>query len=223
MKGTLGLVAALALAALAGACGSPPTPETPPTPTTEPGPGPAPTDPGPAPTGEPGTTPAPTGTAKAPAGPASQPVVASKMLEEVKKLGVDVTKTPDLAKLAMDKKKKIMPLLQKSLGFEQCTGCHVEGDMKAKTRNRDIAAGCWKTFVAPMRDDKGGPIFCDSCHNGKNKILNRADVESLKKFMETEYEHKLTRGDKKENACSSCHGEALELKIFDKIWKVSAK
>jgi hypothetical protein len=220
----IGLAAILALAAIAGACGpSAPTPETPaPAGTTDPGAGPTEPGPGAEPTST-GATPAAPGTGKPAAGPPSQPITPSKYLEDVKKIGVDLTKSPDLSKMPMDKKKKIMPIIQKAVGFDACTGCHVEGDMKAKTRNRDIGAGCWKNFVAVLRDEKGGPIFCDSCHSGKPKMLNRADQEGLKKFMEDEYEHKLTRADKKEHACSTCHGEALELKIFDKMWKVSAK
>jgi hypothetical protein len=219
MKLHFGLAAVLAFAGIAGACGSTPPPETPTTPTASPDEGPAPSGPAPEGTGTAATPETP----KPAAGTPSQPLVPSKMLEDVKKLGVDLAKSPDLAKMPLDKKKKLMPLFQKALGFEACTGCHAEGDMKAKTRNREIGSGCWKTFVQPLRDEKGGPIFCDSCHNGKAKFLNRSDVEAVKKFMEDEYEHKLTRADKKETECATCHGEAVELKIFDKLWKAPAK
>ena len=34
---------------------------------------------------------------------------------------------------------------------------------------------------------------------------------------------KLTRADKKEHACSTCHGESMEIAIIDKLWKIPAK
>ena len=224
MKGTLGLAAALLLAALAGACGPSapavsPTPEPSATPSGTPEAGPAPSgEPGPAPSGAPSA-----GPKAGPSGAPNTPLSASKLAEDVKKIGIDLSKTPDITKLPLDKKKKVMPILQKALGYDACTGCHVEGDMKAETRNKKIAREMWNKFVGPLRDEKGGPIFCDSCHNGKNKVLNRADKEAVKKFMETDYEGKLTRADKKEHACSTCHGESMEVAIIDKLWKIPAK
>ena len=214
-----------AAALTAAACG-PSTPEaqTPTVPSAEPSAPPS-AEPGPAPSAAPSGGPAASGapaTGKAPAtgGAGSTPLQASKMLEELAKAGVDVTKTPDLTKLPLDKKKKVMPLLQKAMGMESCTGCHKEGDMKAPTRNKAISAAMWKNFVGALRDDKGGPIFCDSCHAGKVKVLGRGDKEALKKFMQTDYEGKLTRADKKEHACTGCHGETMEGKIIATLWKI---
>jgi hypothetical protein len=114
-----------------------------------------------------------------------------------------------------------MPIMQKAMGYTACTGCHVEGDFKAETRNLKISREMWNAYTVPLRDEKGGVLFCDSCHSGQPKVLNRADQEALKKFMEDEYEHKLTRADKKDMECSTCHGEALELKIIEKLWKIA--
>jgi hypothetical protein len=41
--------------------------------------------------------------------------------------------------------------------------------------------------------------------------------------MESDYVGKFARADKKENACTSCHGDEMELKIIEKRWKVAAK
>jgi hypothetical protein len=138
----------------------------------------------------------------------------------VKKLGVDISKSRDLAKIPVQTKKKLMPFFQKSLGFDACTGCHVDGDFKKDTRNMKITREMWEHFVADMRDEKGGHIFCDSCHVGSAKNLNRDDKDAIKKFMEDEYEHKLTRADKKENECGTCHGDTMELKIIEKLWNI---
>lgn len=221
---TLGLAFAIAIAAFGAACGSPPPPEvpggeTPPAATGETPPaatGEAP----PAATGE--APPAATGEAPpAAAGAESTPVQASKYLEDVKKIGIDLTKAGPLEKLSLSQKKKLMPLFQKALGYDACTGCHVEGDFKKSTRNVQIARQMWDHFIVEMRDEKGGAIFCDSCHGGKAKVLNRADKKAVQKFMEENYEEKLSRADKKDNECSTCHGDDVEPKIIEKMWKIS--
>ncbi len=223
---TFGLLAALLTSALLGACG-PATPpvETPPAPTSAPEtpampsaePGTAPTA---APTAAPSAAPS-AGPKEAPPAAASQPVGPSALLADVKAAGVDLTKASSLDKLPAAQKKKLMPLFVKALGYAGCTGCHAkEGDFKTETRNMKIAEEMFDHFVAGLRDDKGGAIFCDSCHAGKAKPLSRADQGALKKFMDTDYVQKLARADKKDHECATCHGEALETKIIDKLWKV---
>ena len=41
--------------------------------------------------------------------------------------------------------------------------------------------------------------------------------------MDVEYVGHFSRADKKSQECSSCHTDTFEMKIFDKVWKVSAK
>ena len=153
----------------------------------------------------------------------STPIRASKMLEDVKKAGIDLKKIPDFDKMPLAAKKKLMPLLQKSMGFADCQGCHVKDDFKAETRNLKITRGMWKNFVVAVRDEKGGAVFCDTCHDGSPKNLDRSDRKAMEKFMEDEYEHKLTKADKKEMECSTCHGDAMEMKIIEKVWGIPAK
>jgi hypothetical protein len=222
-----GLFAALFVAGFAGACGPAapavtPDPNATPTPSADPVASADPVVAPPATTGATAPTAPPVTTAPPAAGPPSQPIQASKLLADVKKAGIDVTKFADLDKMPLAQKKKIMPFFQKALGYESCTGCHkAEGDFKSETRNTKIGQGCFNTFVAALRDDKGGALFCDSCHAGKSKPLARHDKEALKKFMETEYVAKLTRANKADMECSSCHGDTLELRIFSNLWKVN--
>lgn len=157
------------------------------------------------------------------AGKKSTPIRESKMLEDVKKAGVDLKKIPDFDKMPLATKKKLMPLFQKAMGYADCQGCHVKDDFKAETRHIKITRGMWKHFVVAVRDEKGGAVFCDTCHDGNEKNLDRSDRKAMEKFMEDEYEHKLTRADKKDNECSSCHGDAMEMKIFEKVWGIPAK
>jgi hypothetical protein len=230
-----GLVAALGLAALAGACGpSAPPPDTAADKTGDTTGGQTTGDTGT--TGTPAggtdatpggatTSPATTGAAATPAAPVGAaknvPVVESKMLGDLKAAGINLAKISEIGKLPLAQKKKVMPIMQKAMGYTACTGCHVEGDFKAETRNLKISREMWNAYTVPLRDEKGGVLFCDSCHSGQPKVLNRADQDAVRKFMEDEYEHKLTRADKKEMECATCHGEALELKIIEKLWKIA--
>jgi hypothetical protein len=232
--GTFGLSLALALTGVLAACG-PATPEanTPPTGTGEPTGSAAPTATA-APTAEPTSAPtasgaptasaAPTTTAApAAAAPPGPPIMASKLGEELKKAGFDLAKLPaSIEKMADGPKKKLMPVLVKAMGYEDCKGCHVENDFKKKTRNTKIAAHMYDDFVAKMRDDKGAAtVFCDSCHQGKAKFLNRADLKAVGKYMDDQYVNHLARADKKSQECGTCHGDTMEMKIFDKLWAVN--
>lgn len=218
------LALAISMAGLVGACG-------PATPNVE-----APTGPGPAAgtEGTPGETPEATtpggeGTAAQPpeaappaaAGPAtSTPIKATAMEVELKKIGLDLKKLPDLEKIPLAKKKKVMPLFQKSLGMENCQGCHVEGDFKKETRNMKVAREMWRHFVVQLRSESGGTLFCDSCHNGNKLVLNRSDRKAVEKFMEAEYEGKLTQASKEDMECGTCHSDTMETKIIEKLWKI---
>jgi hypothetical protein len=176
-----------------------------------------------------GAKPDGTGDAKKPdappaaAGKPSTPIRASKMLDDVKKAGVDLKKIPELEKMPLSVKKKLMPLFQKSMGYADCQGCHVKDDFKAETRHIKITRQMWKHFVVALRDEKGGAVFCDTCHDGSDKNLDRTDRKAVEKFMEEEYEHKLTRADKKDNECTSCHTDTMEMKIIEKVWGIAAK
>ena len=218
------LALALSMGALAGACGPAPQPTTPPgggtTPEATPD-APADVQPGEAtPPGGDATPPE-----KAPAagsGPAkSKPLSATQMEAELKKIGIDLKKIPELGKMPLAQKKKVMPLLQKSLGMDSCQGCHVEGDFKKETRNMKVAREMWRHFVVPLRTEQGGTLFCDSCHSGDKQILNRSDRKAVEKFMEDEYEHKITLASKAETECSTCHGDYMEVEIIEKLWGIA--
>ncbi|MEZ4440803.1 MAG: cytochrome c3 family protein [Polyangiaceae bacterium] len=212
-------------AALMAGCGPTPPPDTPTPPTsTAEGPTPAPTStgegPAPAPTGaepKPATPPSPHG------GAAGVPITPTKLLPKAQKLGIDFKKAPKLSQLPMGVKKKLMPLFKDALGMKDCNGCHVEGDFKKETRNIQIARGMWDNYVVGLRDNDGNALFCDSCHDGKEDLIPRSDKDAVQKMMTEEYEGKLTRADGEEHSCSTCHTDVFEAKIFESLWKVSAK
>jgi hypothetical protein len=160
-----------------------------------------------------------------PPGPAgavtSTDIVPSKMIADIKAIGIDLASPGDLSKIEMSKKKKLMPFFVKALGMPGCEGCHVAGDFKAPTHNKQMAASMWNHFVRDLRAKGGGAMFCDSCHQGKQKLLDRADKKVLSKFMIANYQDKLQRTDKKDHTCETCHSEPFENRVFAKLWKIA--
>ena len=73
---------------------------------------------------------------------------------------------------------------------------------------------------APEWRRQGGALFCDSCHQGNEHLLAREDKDALNKFMSANYEGKLSRADGEDHGCGTCHGDAFETKIFEKMWKI---
>ena len=237
IAGSIGLALALTLAGIVAACGpatpegqvpeggsAQPTASAPPTESGAPMTSAAPTaSTPPTSSGTPTASTPPTSTAPpAAAAPAGPPIMASKLADDLKKQGFDIAKLPpDISKMPDAQKKKIMPIFVKALGYENCNGCHAEGDFKKRTRNTNIAKGMYNNFVAAMRDEKGaGTLFCDSCHQGKPKVLSRSDLKAVGKFMDEQYVNHMARADKKDHGCATCHGDTMEMKIFDKMWKV---
>jgi hypothetical protein len=163
-------------------------------------------------------------------------VVPSRFDRELSALGLDPKKLPPFASMTLDQKKGLMPLFAKSLGYakagdEGCSGCHVVGDYKVETRNRALSRQMYDRWsvglevftpslgVQPQKT-VGVTLFCDSCHEAKPKVLDRSDTAALKTFMKAEYGDKLLRRDEQPTSCATCHGEDLEISIFDKLWKI---
>jgi hypothetical protein len=224
---TSALTFSVVLAALGAACGPPPPVDAPPSPSSAPSVAPAPTvtpsaDPSAAATVAPTAAPV----ALPPGMPAKNSALsATKFQAELKKLGFDGKKAMlDLEKMDLPTKKKLMPLFQKALGYDSCNGCHAgDGDYRTSTRNMKVTRKMWSQFVSAMRDDAGGLVFCDSCHNGAERILNRTDKKAVGKFMHEDYVAKLTRADKQSNGCATCHGTPMEPEIIAKQWGIAAK
>ena len=224
---TSALTFSVVLAALGAACGPPPPADAPPAPSSAPSAAPAPSSaPSAEPTAAPSAAPSAAPVALPPGMPAKNTALsATKFQAELKKLGFDGKKAMlDLEKMDLPTKKKLMPLFQKALGYESCNGCHAgDGDYHTSTRNMKITRKMWSQFVSALRDDAGGLVFCDSCHNGAERILNRTDRKAVGKFMHEDYVAKLTRADKQSNGCATCHGAPMQPDIIEKAWGIAAK
>ncbi|MDB4936622.1 MAG: hypothetical protein JWP87_3594 [Labilithrix sp.] len=155
----------------------------------------------------------PAGTAPAaPVGP-MKPIAASAFAEDLKKLGIDPLKPQPLNKLSPDTIRKLMPTFAKSLGVK-CDACHDTNNFKTWTPKKRVASKMWQEFVVGMQMDDGTPLYCDSCHGGKQDFLDRTDKKALSGWMDTNYVKKLRRSDKKEHSCEQCHGDPFEPKFL---------
>jgi hypothetical protein len=151
--------------------------------------------------------------------PPMKPIAASAMEVELREIGIDPRALPPLNKLEPDKLRKVMKKFTKALGV-QCSHCHDTKDFHAPTTNKKIATHMWNDFTRgfALADEKS-TLFCDSCHLGRAAFLDRRDLASLGDWMQANYEAKVTRADRKEHTCGSCHGDPFEGKILTKLWK----
>lgn len=218
---SLALFGALAASAFVAACGgSTPGPEVPPAPSASAAPH-ATTPPPPPPASTAATTPPPPSSS----GPATPPppekkampeLAASKLADDLKAIGLDITKLPKMAALKADQRSKVMPILKKATGMD-CKDCHEDKDFKKETPHKAVARKMWDEFVVPMKL-ASGPLFCDSCHQGGTHFLDRKNKDAVTAYMDAQYTKKLTKKDGKEVKCETCHTD-MEMKIFDKLWK----
>jgi hypothetical protein len=132
-----------------------------------------------------------------------KPPIPSAMVADLQALGLDAKNLPPIEKLEPKTLRGVMKLLAKSLGAK-CGDCHAEGDFAAPTRRKKIAAKMWDEFVVKL-SLQGQPLFCDSCHQGRIKQLDRSDKKALGKWMDANFAQKLVRKDGKDEACESCH------------------
>jgi len=156
------------------------------------------------PTATPTSTSTPTPTAAPPVHVDMKPPVASAMGTDLQALGLDPKNLPPIEKLDPKALRGVMKLLARSLGGK-CTDCHAEGDFAAQTRRKKIATKMWDEFAAKLTTADGGPVFCDSCHQGRIVQLDRTDKKALAKWMDVSFVDGFKQKDGKAEECESCH------------------
>lgn len=195
-------VGALAATTLAAACGgTAPTPQAPEGPATS-------ASASAAPSASASSAQAPSPLQTDVAGPMT-PLSDTTMAAELQALGLDPRALPPLNKLEPDKLRKVMRTFTKALGM-RCGDCHVEADFAAPTPMKTIATHMWDDYVRPLKMESGAPLYCDSCHHGAAKILDRHDKKALSAWMDANYVGKLDRKDGKDHGCETCHGDPFE-------------
>jgi hypothetical protein len=131
--------------------------------------------------------------------------VPSTVQAELKALALDPNDLPPIEKLDAKALRGVMKLIAKSLGAK-CADCHAEGDFASPTPRKKVAAKMWDEFVVKLAfATDGSPIFCDSCHQGRVKQLDRTDKKVLGKWMDANFVDKLKRKDGKDHDCETCH------------------
>src|SRR5438552_3573380 len=120
-----------------------------------------------------------------------------------------------------DKRALGLLLATTSLGCALAAACGPSAPPAASpTAAAPSASAMWTHFVQGLRAKGGGALFCDSCHQGRQKLLARGDKKALAKFMEANYQDKLERADKKDHSCETCHSDPFEGKVFAKLWGI---
>jgi Cytochrome c7 and related cytochrome c len=131
--------------------------------------------------------------------------VPSAMQAELHALGLDPSSLPPIEKLDAKALRGVMKLIAKSLGAK-CGDCHAEGDFASPTPRKKVAAKMWDEFVVKLAfAADGSPLFCDSCHQGRKKELDRTDKKALARWMDANFVEKLKRSDDKDHDCETCH------------------
>lgn len=147
-----------------------------------------------------------------------KPISASMAEAELREIGLDPQNLPPLNKLEPAMLRKVMKPFAKALGV-QCSHCHDTRSFKAPTPNKKIAAHMWNDFVRTLAMQDGSVLFCDSCHQGKAKVLDRSAMPALGEWMKENYVGKLVRRDGQEHGCATCHGDPFEGRILSRRWK----
>ena len=124
--------------------------------------------------------------------------------DDLRALGIDTTHPPRLDKLDARSLRGVMKLFARSLGV-RCADCHEEHDFAAPTPRKKIATHMWNEFVAKLTLQGGSPLFCDSCHQGRTKLLDRRDKKALSTWMDDHFVSELARADGRSNDCETCH------------------
>ena len=152
---------------------------------------------------------------------ASTDIVPSKMIADIKAIGIDLASPGDLSKMDMSKKKKLMPFFVKALGHVGLRRLPRRGRLQG--RHAQQADGV--VDVEPLRQRSsrqgGGALFCDSCHQGKQKLLDRSDKKALSKFMIAELRRQAPARRQEGPHLRDVPLRPFEGKIFAKLWKVA--
>ena len=173
-----------------------------------------------------------------------RPIAASGMETKLREIALDPRALPPLNKLDFKTRNEVMNTFTKALGV-QCSFCHLKDvdksrpkggaagssgqplDFKAPTPNKKITAHMWNDFTRSLAMADGSALYCDSCHNGTTRFLDRKDLAALSTWMTDNYVDKLKRVDPKhpkaeqEHGCETCHGDPIEGKIISKLWKIT--
>ncbi len=144
-----------------------------------------------------------------------RPLRTTAFATELEQLGLDPDALPAISTLGQMQKLDVMELVAQSLGVE-CTHCHVsDSDYRAETPRKAVARVMWNDFVVGRRLGNE-PLFCDSCHQGSPKILQRTHKRAVKAYMKQQYA-RLVDAQGQGTVCADCHGKPFQPRILDAL------
>lgn len=151
--------------------------------------------------------------AELPLAPSGPTLRVTEFTAELRKLGLDPLALPPLEQMTSIQRYKLMPLFEQSLG-KHCEDCHAGEDYEKETPAKEVSRQMWEEMTRPFRLPEG-PVFCDSCHQGSAKNLERE--LNVKAYMKAEYVDRLLSA-QGTTSCSTCHGEEFEPNLFESVW-----
>jgi MYXO-CTERM domain-containing protein len=156
---------------------------------------------------------APRGEATRETAPRMMTTAPSTMANELRAVGLDPENLPPFAELTPRQLHRVMSTFTRSLGFA-CTDCHDPNDHRVPTRMKAITVQMWNEFTRPYVMEGRGAAYCDSCHQGQARFLERSDRKKVAAFMADNFTALLARRDKKDVECETCHGEPFEARLL---------
>lgn len=152
-------------------------------------------------------------------------IVPSKLVTDLQALGIDTNRLPTLDSVKQDpnKLRAVMNTFAKSLGVD-CNGCHAAGeggaglDYAASTPSKNVAWRMWERFVGGLAFADGTALYCDSCHQGNRRMLDRSDDTKVTAWMTANFVDKLRRRDGAVHSCETCHGTPFD-RGFLSLWR----
>jgi hypothetical protein len=132
------------------------------------------------------------------------PIVASKEANALRGAGIDPLALPAFVDADRKAHVAVMQSFTRTLGIG-CEGCHAP-NLAMPTPNKNLAKHMWNDLLGKVVMKDGSPLYCDSCHQGKAKFLDRSDKPSLMAWMQANLVDKLARRDGAPHDCTTCHG-----------------
>jgi hypothetical protein len=93
---------------------------------------------------------------------------------------------------------------------DDCNHCHVDWHDESVRINETtrIARHMWDDILGKLELADGQPFYCDSCHQGRAKFLDRSNPKAVEAWMQANMVDKLRRRDGQKHDCTTCHGAA---------------
>ena len=155
------------------------------------------------------------GPALSPLAPPPPVLTTTTQLGPLAAMGLDSQNLPELAAVGERTMKPLMETFNHSLGA-RCEDCHARKDPGAVTGAKLVSREMWG-YTRDLVALDGTLVYCDSCHQGRLRFLDRSDPDALPRWMLVNYVRKLRHRDGSRVECFNCHGRPFQPGILDKL------